>query len=273
MGLNRHLSLFPFPESPREEAPSVTQHFPTRQLRFFMTAPQPCPYLPDREERKVFVHLPLTEGAAVNDALTEVGFRRSQNITYRPACEGCDACVSARIPVADYVFSKGEERALDRNADLSRDLVEAEATLEQFELLRRYLGQRHAGGGMADMTWADYVAMVEDTAVRTHLIEYRAPSRDRGPGDLMACVLVDALADGLSLVYSFFDPGFPKRSLGSFMILDHVRQARELRMPYVYLGYWVNGSPKMAYKAKFSPIEVLKPGGWRLLSVRDLATG
>lgn len=247
----------------------MTQHFPTRQLRFFLTAPTPCPYLPGREERKVFAHLPLSDGPTVNDSLTQVGFRRSQNIAYRPACETCRACQSARAPAADYVFSRSERRTLARNADLERHLVEAEATLEQFELLRRYLLTRHADGGMAEMTWPDYVAMVEDTAVRTHLIEYRLRPQDRGPGDLIACVLVDVLADGLSLVYSFYDPAMVKRSLGSFIILDHLLQAQLNGLPYVYLGYWVPGSEKMAYKARFSPLEILKPGGWALMSARE----
>jgi arginine-tRNA-protein transferase len=240
----------------------VTQHFAPRQLRFFLTAPSPCPYLPGREERKVFAHLPLSDGPGVNDALTQVGFRRSQNIAYRPACEACDACISARLPAADYVFSRSERRVLDKNQDLARHLVEAEATMEQFDLLRRYLLARHAQGGMADMSWPDYVAMVEDTAVRTHLIEYRLPSGDRGPGDLVACVLVDILGDGLSLVYSFYEPNLAKRSLGSFVILDHVVQARLAELDNVYLGYWVPGSAKMDYKARFRPIELLKPGGW-----------
>jgi arginine-tRNA-protein transferase len=247
----------------------LTQHFAPRQLRFFLTAPAPCPYLPDREERKVFAHLPLSDGPGVNDALTQVGFRRSQNIAYRPACEACEACVSARLPATEYVYSRSERRVLERNADLSRHLVEAEATMEQFDLLRRYLTARHANGGMADMTWPDYVAMVEDTAVRTHLIEYRLPSGDRGPGDLAACVLVDILGDGLSLVYSFYDPALAKRSLGSFIILDHLVQARLAGLPYVYLGYWVPGSVKMNYKARFRPIEVLKPGGWVRMTDRS----
>ena len=247
----------------------MTQHFAPRQLRFFLTAPSPCPYLPGREERKVFAHLPLSDGPGVNDALTQVGFRRSQNIAYRPACEACDACISARIPAADYPFSRSERRVLEKNDDLSRHLVEAEATMEQFDLLRRYLLARHAQGGMADMTWPDYVAMVEDTAVRTHLIEYRLPSGDRGPGDLVACVLVDILGDGLSLVYSFYEPSMAKRSLGSFVILDHVVQARLAELGFVYLGYWVPGSPKMDYKARYRPIEVLKPGGWIRLNEGD----
>jgi arginyl-tRNA--protein-N-Asp/Glu arginylyltransferase len=267
MSANRH---GPLPERPSSD---VTHYLPQRQLRFFLTAPTPCPYLPGREERKVFAHLPLTEGAVVNDSLTQVGFRRSQNIAYRPACESCRACMSARLPASEYIFSKSERRVLARNDDLERHLVESEATMEQFELLRRYLLARHAEGGMADMTWPDYVAMVEDTAVRTHIIEYRRASNDRGPGDLVACVLVDVLSDGLSLVYSFYDPTMTRRSLGVFVILDHVVQACLMGLPYVYLGYWVPGSAKMDYKARFSPLEILKPGGWALLSARDRALG
>jgi arginine-tRNA-protein transferase len=219
----------------------------------------------------VFAHLPLSDGPAVNDSLTQVGFRRSQNIAYRPACEACQACVSARIPARDYVFSRSERRTLARNEDIERHLVEAEATMEQFDLLRRYLLARHADGGMAEMTWPDYVAMVEDTAVRTHIIEYRLKSTDDGPGDLVACALVDLMHDGLSLVYSFYDPTLARRSLGSFVILDHVVQACLTSMPYVYLGYWVRGSEKMDYKVRFSPIELLRPEGWSPMSSRDRA--
>jgi arginine-tRNA-protein transferase len=167
------------------------------------------------------------------------------------------------------VFSRSERKTLARNEDLERHLVEAEATMEQFDLLRRYLMTRHADGGMAEMTWPDYVAMVEDTAVRTHIIEYRLKPEDGGPGDLIACTLVDLLNDGLSLVYSFYDPSMPRRSLGSFMILDHVVQACLTSMPYVYLGYWVRGSEKMNYKIRFSPIELLRPDGWALIAARD----
>lgn len=248
----------------------MTQHFPTRQLRFFLTAPSPCPYLPERYERKVFAHLPLSDGAMVNDSLTQVGFRRSQNIAYRPACEACTACVSARVPATDYIFSRSERKTLARNEDIERHLVEAEATMEQFDLLRRYLTTRHADGGMAEMTWPDFVAMVEDTAVRTHIIEYRTKPTDGGPGDLVACALVDLMSDGLSLVYSFYDPGMGRRSLGSFVILDHVVQACLTELPYVYLGYWVRGSEKMDYKVRFSPIELLKPEGWTRLATRKV---
>ena len=247
----------------------MTQHFPTRQVRFYLTAPAPCPYLPDRLERKVFAHLPLSDGALVNDGLSQNGFRRSQNIAYRPACETCSACVSVRIPAADYQPGRSDRKTLNRNADLERRLVEAEATLEQFQLLQRYLRARHAEGGMSDMGWQDFVSMIEDTPVRSHLIEYRRRAVDGGPGDLVACTLVDLLSDGLSMVYSFYDPDAPRRSLGRFMILDHLAQARLTGMAYVYLGYWVRGSAKMDYKAGFQPLEALGPTGWRLLSAHD----
>ena len=227
-----------------------------------MTSVAPCPYLPGKTERKVFANLPFSEGVHVNDELTQAGFRRSQNIAYRPACEACDACISVRLVASEFTFSRSQRRILKRNDDLSRDLVEAEATMEQFDLLRRYLNHRHPEGGMASMGWLDYVAMVEDTAVRTHLIEYRLPSLDGGPGALVGVSLTDLLTDGLSMVYSFYDPALSARSLGRFAILDHVRQAALVGLPHVYLGYWVRGSRKMDYKSDFHPMEQLTRLGW-----------
>jgi len=235
----------------------LTQYVPTRQLRFFLTGSSPCPYLPGREERKVFTHLPMSDGAQVNDALTQFGFRRSQNIAYRPACEQCSACVSARIPVANFVMGRSQRRILRRNADLVRTLVEPEATTDQFDLLQRYLLARHPGGGMTEMGWLDYVAMVEDTSVRTHLIEYRTPD-----GQLIAAALTDLLSDGLSLVYSFFDPDEGRRSLGQYVVLDHLRQASVVQLAHIYLGYWVEGSVKMDYKARFRPLQTLRGEHW-----------
>lgn len=205
----------------------------------------------------MFTHLPMSDGPQVNDALTQVGFRRSQNIAYRPACEACSACVSARIPITRFKPSRSQRRILRRNADLSRAFVEAEATSEQFELLQRYLNARHPGGGMTEMGWLDYVAMVEDTAVRTHLIEYRNVE-----GRLVAAVLTDLLSDGLSLVYSFFEPSEARRSLGQYVVLDHIRQATAVGLDQVYLGYWVQGSSKMDYKSRFQPLQTLRGELW-----------
>lgn len=243
----------------------MTQHFPAPQLRFFMTAEAPCPYLEGQIERKIFTNLAVHNGADVNDTLSHMGFRRSQNIAYRPACQSCQACLSVRIPVGQFQFSRNQRKVLNRNHDLTRSLVEAEATLEQFDLLQRYLFHRHPDGGMSGMSQSDYVCMVEDTSVRSHLIEYRLPATDEGPGDLVGVCLTDLLADGLSMVYSFFDPALERRSLGQFAILDHLRQSAQVGLPYLYLGYWVQGSPKMDYKARYRPMEALAGGEWRAL--------
>jgi arginine-tRNA-protein transferase len=201
----------------------------------------------------------------LNEALTHSGFRRSQMIAYRPACDSCSACVSVRIVTREFASSRSQKRLGRRNTDIARVEVKAEATREQFALLRAYLDSRHAGGGMSDMGLFDYVAMVEETPVNTHIVEYReAASRGR-PSRLLACALTDVLRDGLSMVYSFFHPGEDARSLGTHMILDHVAEAQARKLPYVYLGYWIRGSAKMNYKARFQPLEALGPDGWSRL--------
>jgi arginine-tRNA-protein transferase len=238
----------------------VTRPFATRSLQFYLTAPAACPYLPDRDERKVFTHIDGADGEALNDALTQAGFRRSQSIVYRPACENCDACLSARVVADAFTPSKSQQRAINRNRALTRETRPPAATDEQFALLRRYLESRHAEGGMTEMTFGDYAMMVADTPARTRITEYRDAERT-----LVAAALVDELSDGLSLVYSFFDPSLERRSLGSFVIVDHIRQANDAALPFVYLGYWVKDSPKMGYKKRFGPLEVLRPGGWTRL--------
>jgi arginine-tRNA-protein transferase len=243
----------------------MTDQRSARVPQFFLTPGGPCPYLPGRTERKVFARLSGSLAQPLNEALTHSGFRRSQSIAYRPACENCSACVSVRIVADAFEFSRGQKRIVRRNTDLVRSEVTAEATREQFALLRTYLDSRHAGGGMSDMGLFDYVAMVEETPVTTHIIEYRRPGdRDR-PGPLIACALSDVLRDGLSMVYSFFHPGEDARSLGTYMILDHVRAAKMRGLRHVYLGYWVQGSEKMDYKSRFRPMEALGREGWERL--------
>ena len=238
-----------------------------RVPQFFLTPGGPCPYLPGRTERKVFARLNGSLAQPLNEALTHSGFRRSQMIAYRPACDGCAACVSVRIVTREFSPSRSHKRLSRRNADLARGEAAAEATREQFALLRAYLDSRHAGGGMSDMGLFDYVAMVEETPVSTHIVEYRdVPADGRAPR-LLACALTDVLRDGLSMVYSFFHPGEDARSLGTYMILDHVAAARARKLPYVYLGYWIRGSDKMDYKARFQPLEALTADGWARLTI------
>ena len=240
----------------------MTEQHNARVQQIFLTPGGPCPYLPGRVERKVFARLSGSYAQPLSGALAHSGFRRSQSIAYRPACEGCNACVSVRILVNEFEPSRNFKRIHRRNTDLVRSEVVAEATREQFSLLRTYLDSRHAGGGMSDMGLFDYVAMVEETPVDTQIVEYRRATNDGRPGALIACALTDVLRDGVSMVYSFFHPGEDARSLGTYMILDHIRDAKSRGIPHVYLGYWVEGSEKMAYKTRFKPMEALTRDGW-----------
>jgi leucyl-tRNA---protein transferase len=235
--------------------------------QFYLTAPSPCPYLPGRQERKVFTHLVGPSPTELHDLLTQGGFRRSQGIAYRPACESCMACVSVRVCVDAFRPTANMRRVWKLNRDLIGRFRHPQATSDQYSLFRRYLDSRHSDGGMAHMSVLDYALMVEDSHVDSGVVEYRSRGPDSGitgrdEGEIVACTLTDLLSDGLSMVYSFFDPEQASRSLGTFMILEHIERARKLGKPYVYLGYWVDGSPKMDYKARFRPQERLSPRGW-----------
>lgn len=215
-------------------------------------------------ERKLFTALQGDYAETLNDSLSKQGFRRSQNVLYRPSCAECSACLSARIRVEDFQPTKSQRRTIRRNSDLTRSANSPWATEDQFRLFRSYLDNRHADGGMADMDIFEFAAMVEETPIRSRLIEYTIdPSPDMGRGELTAVCLTDVLDDGLSMVYSFYSPGEARRSLGTYVILDHVEIAREAGLPYVYLGYWVPGSPKMGYKASFPALEIYKNGVWQ----------
>ncbi|HEX4408442.1 MAG TPA: arginyltransferase [Xanthobacteraceae bacterium] len=244
----------------------MTQH--SRDTpQFYLTAPSPCPYLPGKEERKVFTHLVGERAPELNNILTQGGFRRSQSIAYRPACENCRACVSVRVVVKDFCPSTSMRRVARRNTDIASEMRIAVPTSEQYSVFRAYLDSRHRDGGMADMTVLDYAMMVEDSHIETRIVEYRrrepgVPALSRADGDLIAIALTDVLGDGLSMVYSFFEPDEASRSLGTFMVLDHIARAQRMGLPYVYLGYWVRGSRKMDYKGRFLPQERLMPEGW-----------
>ena len=231
--------------------------------QFYVTAPQPCPYLDDRFERKLFTALQGDHAQKLNDALSKQGFRRSQNVLYRPSCAECSACLSARIKVADFVPSRTQKRVMKGASHLKRNATSPWATEDQFALFRRYLDERHADGGMADMDVFEFAAMIEETPIKSRVIEYSRPAGPGEHGRPLACVsLTDVFEDGLSMVYSFYDPSLQDLSLGTFAILDHIEIAREAGLPYVYLGYWVPGSRKMVYKANFAALEIYKGGQW-----------
>lgn len=228
-----------------------------------MTSPAPCPYLPGRSERKVFTELNGDNADELNDALSRIGFRRSQNVAYRPSCIDCKACVSVRVVAGQFLPNATQRKILRRNGDLLVSACRPWSSQEQYELLRRYLEARHPGGGMAGMDSYDYADMVEQSPVESFVIEYREPKDDGTPGRLVGACLTDRQGDGLSMIYSFFEPDHPtRRSLGNFIIMDHILRAAASGLDYVYLGYWVEGSARMQYKVRYQPLELLGPNGW-----------
>ena len=236
---------------------------PVRFPRFFVTAPSPCPYLAGRNERKVFTELRGDNADELNEALGRIGFRRSQTVAYRPSCLDCQACVSVRVVAEEFRPSTTQKRLLKKHGDLIVTECRPWATAEQYELLQKYLAARHPGGGMTQMEESDFADMVEHSPVSSYVIEYREPGVGSQPGKLVGACLTDFQGDGLSMIYSFYDPEAEARSgLGTYIILDHIRRAAERKLPYVYLGYWVQGSARMQYKVRFRPLERLTGGGW-----------
>jgi arginyl-tRNA--protein-N-Asp/Glu arginylyltransferase len=236
-----------------------------------VTSTAPCPYLPGRTERKVFTELRGSHADSLNDALSRIGFRRSQTVAYRPSCIDCSACVSVRVVASEFQPSATQRKTLKSNSDLEVTLCRPWSTEEQFDLLQRYLGVRHPGGGMASMDEIDFSDMVEHTPVTSYVVEYREPSSDGvTPGRLVGACLTDRQGDGLSMIYSFYDPDHGARTgLGNFIILDHIRRAADMGLAYVYLGYWVEGSARMQYKVRYRPLERLTRTGWQRIAADE----
>ncbi len=254
------------PASPEPAGACLSYKPPRRPQFFYTTAPLPCPYVTGRTERKVVTEITGPDADALHDRLSRAGFRRSHNIAYAPVCPACNACIPIRIPVASFTPDRTLRRIERGNAAVAGTEVASRATAEQFALFQRYQQARHGEGDMATMSFYDYRAMVEDTPIETFLVEFRDPD-----DQLIGACLADRLGDGLSAVYSYFAPEQDRRSLGTFAILWLIGRAKALGLPYVYLGYWVPESRKMAYKARFRPSEILAGGTWRLLTDTDVA--
>ena len=233
---------------------------------FYMTAPAPCPYLANRTERKLITALDHGDDEAFV-ALSWAGFRRSHEIAYRPACPSCSACMSARIDISSHRPSRTQRKILRRNSDLVRSVRINECTTEHWELFNRYIHNRHGYSEMALMTPDDLRMMIDQSTVETGLLEWRNPE-----GALVACMLFDAMADGLSAVYSFYAPEEERRSLGTFCILDTVEHLKLLGLPKFYLGYWIKGSDTMAYKNTFSGVEIHTNGRWEPVEIRPTSS-
>ncbi|MBI5164532.1 MAG: arginyltransferase [Magnetospirillum sp.] len=236
-------------------------HIPLKRPHFFFTtAPLPCPYIAGRLERKIVTELNGPDAESLHEALSRAGFRRSHAIAYTPACPGCNACVPVRIVVEGFRADRTMRRIAKANAELVARRVPARATADQYRLFARYQEGRHAGGDMALMGYYDYRSMVEDSPIDTFLIEFRHPD-----GTLAAACLTDRMSDGLSAVYSYYDPDLSARSLGTYVVLWLIEEAIRQGLPYIYLGYWIAESRKMSYKARFQPLEAFGPNGWRQL--------
>lgn len=226
-----------------------------RLIDFYATSPTPCPYLPDRQERKIITRLAEGTGRDVYDRLARAGFRRSHDFAYRPNCATCTQCHPVRIDVNGFLPTRSMRRVLRRNIDLRGTVVSGVGTAEQFAIFARYVNTRHGDGEMAAMDLQDYRSMVQESTVQTSVVEFRSD------GELQAAMLVDTLSDGFSAVYSFFAPELADRSVGTWMVLWLIERARWANLPWVYLGYWVPGSPKMDYKVRFQPLHTLGDSG------------
>lgn len=226
-------------------------------LAFFATSPQPCPYLPDRFERRLVTDLSRRDAVAVHDALSKAGFRRSHTLAYTPICNGCAACVPVRVDVRRFSPDRAHRRVLARNADLQLFDVPASATKEQYALFTAYQKMRHNHGDMAKMGYHDYQLLIEQTTVDTVIVEFRDQAHI-----LRAVCIVDRICDGLSAVYSFFDPNLGRRSLGTYIILSLINKSLQDNLNYLYLGFWIAETTKMSYKSRFRPLEGFTNSGW-----------
>lgn len=238
-------------------------HFSLKRPHFFFTtAPMPCPYIPGRLERKIVTELIGSDAEDLHESLSRAGFRRSHSIAYTPACPGCTSCIPVRVIVDDFKADKTMRRVTKINQGLTVRRLPAKALAEHYRLFSRYQDSRHNGGDMALMGFYDYRSMIEDSPIDTYLLEFRSSDNT-----LVAVCLIDQLCDGLSAVYSFYDTTDAKKSLGTYIVLWLIGEAIRLELPYVYLGYWISDSTKMAYKTRFQPLEAFGPGGWHPLDL------
>ena len=245
------------------------RHDPSRTPQFYVTAPQKCPYIKGKVERKLFTALYGRNSVKLNDELSLQGFRRSQKVLYRPLCTNCSACLSIRVKVNEFQYSKSQKRVINKNKEIERIEKKPEATDEQYQIFKKYLNYRHLNGGMSDMDALEFSSMIEETNVNSQIYEYWKIINSEKK-ELIAVCLTDTNKDGLSMVYSFYDPTYKSSSLGKFMILDHINLTKSRKLNYLYLGYWIRQNSKMGYKSNYFPAEVYYKNEWKEISENNI---